>query len=105
VTNYDLKKLGIDEIAIRKGQGNYYAVLVNIDTGKIIGLVEKRTEEALTEYLKCWGEKVLSQIEEVSIDLWIGYKNVAEKLIPKAQIVGDRFPVMKQVILNPFLLG
>jgi transposase len=44
-----LKKLGIDEIAMIKGQGNYYAVLVNMDTGKIIGLVEKRTEEALTE--------------------------------------------------------
>jgi transposase len=93
----DLKKLGIDEIAMIKGQGNYYAVLVNIDTGKIIGLVEKRTEEALTEYLKRWGEEVLSQIEEVSIDLWIGYKNVAEKLMPQAQIVGDRFHVMKQV--------
>ncbi|NCQ93363.1 MAG: transposase [Microcystis aeruginosa LG13-13] len=42
-------------------------------------------------------EEVLSQIEEVSIDLWIGYKNVAEKLRPQAQIVGDRFQVMKQV--------
>jgi transposase len=93
----DLKKLGIDEIAMIKGQGNYYAVLVDIDTGKIIGLVEKRTEEALTEYLKRWGEEVLSQIEEVSIDLWIGYKNVAEKLMPQAQIVADRFHVMKQV--------
>lgn len=92
-----LKKLGIDEIAMIKGQGNYYAVLVNIDTGKIIGLVEKRTEEVLTEYLKHWGEEVLSQIEEVSIDLWIGYKNVAEKLMPQAQIVADRFHVMKQV--------
>jgi transposase len=51
----------------------------------------------LTEYLKHWGEEVLSQIEEVSIDLWIGYKNVAEKLMPQAQIVGDRFHVMKQV--------
>lgn len=92
-----LKKLGIDEIAMIKGKGNYYAVLVNIDTGKIIGLVEKRTEEALTEYLKQSVEEVLSQIEEVSIDLWIGYKNVAEKLRPQAQIVGDRFQVMKQV--------
>jgi len=93
----DLKKLGIDEIAMIKGQGNYYAVLVNIDTGKIIGLVENRTEEALTEYLKHWGQEVLSQIEEVSIDLWVGYKSVAKKLMPQAQIVGDRFHVMKQV--------
>ncbi|WP_287732833.1 transposase [Microcystis sp. M090S1] len=80
-----------------KVKRNYYAVLVNIDPGKIVGLVEKRIEEALTEYLKHWVEEVLSQIEEVSIDLWIGYKNVAEKLMPQAQIVGDRFHVMKQV--------
>ncbi len=32
-----------------------------VEVSKIIGLVEKRTEEALTEYLKHWGEEVLSQ--------------------------------------------
>ncbi|WP_346304838.1 transposase, partial [Microcystis sp. M38BS1] len=80
-----------------KGKRNYYAVLVNIDPGKIVGLVEKRIEEALTEYLKHLVEEVLSQIEEVSIDLWIGHKNVAEKLTPQAPIVAARFHAMKQV--------
>jgi transposase len=80
-----------------KGQGNYYAVLVDIDLGKMIGIVEKRTEEALIEYLKGWGEDVLGQIMEVSMDMWMGYKNVARKLMPQAQIVADRFHVMKQV--------
>ena len=93
----DLKRLGIDEIAMIKGQGNYYAVLVDIDLGKMIGIVEKRTEEALIEYLKGWGEDVLGQIMEVSMDMLIGYKNVARKLMPQAQIVADRFHVMKQV--------
>ena len=93
----DLKRLGIDEIAMIKGQGNYYAVLVDIDLGKMIGIVEKRTEEALIEYLKGWGEEVLGQIMEVSMDMWTGYKNVARKLMPQAQIVADRFHVMKQV--------
>jgi transposase len=40
---------------------------------------------------------VLSQIEEVSIDLWKPYKSVVEELIPNAQIVADRFHVMKQI--------
>ena len=93
----NLKRLGIDEIALIKGQGNYYAVFVDIDTGKLIGIAEKRTEKEVTEYLKSWGEEVLGQIEEVSIDLWVEYKNVAEKLMPQAQIVSDRFHVMKQV--------
>ena len=92
-----LKRLGRDEIAMIKGQGNYYAVLVDIDLGKMIGIVEKRTEEALIEYLKGWGEHVLDQIIEVSMDMWMGYKNVAKKLMPQAQIVANRSHVMKQV--------
>lgn len=92
-----LKRLGIDEIAIRKGQGNYYAVFVDIDTGNLIALLENRTEKDITEYLKTWGEEVLSQIEEVSIDLWKPYKKVASSLMPQASVVADRFHVVKQV--------
>jgi transposase len=43
------------------------------------------------------GSEALSQIEEVSIDLWKPYKKVAEELMPQASIVADRFHVMKQV--------
>lgn len=92
-----LKRLGIDEIAVVKGQGNYYAVFVDLDTGNLIGLLEKRTEKEITEYLKTWGEEVLSQIEEVSIDLWKPYKKVANSLMPQASVVADRFHVVKQV--------
>lgn len=93
----NLKQLGIDEIAVVKGQGNYYVVLVDLEKGKLIGLIEKRTEQEVTKYLEGWGEEVLSQIEEVSIDLWKPYKKSAEKLMPQAEIVADRFHLMKQV--------
>lgn len=43
------------------------------------------------------GYEILSQIEEVSIDLWVPYKRVVEKLMQNAQVVADRFHVMKQV--------
>jgi transposase len=36
-------------------------------------------------------------IEEVSIDLWKGYKNLVRKLMPNAQLVSDRFYVMPQI--------
>ena len=94
---FNLKKLGIDEIAVVKGQGNYYVVLVDLEQGEIVGLVEERTEESVTSYLKSWGKEVLSQIIEVSIDLWKPYQRVAEKLMPQAIVVADRFHVMKQV--------
>ena len=93
----NLKKLGIDEIAVVKGQRNYYVVLVDLEKKKVIGLVEKRTKKEITEYLEAWGEEVLSKIQEVSIDLWKTYKSIAEELMPQAEIVADRFHVMKQV--------
>ena len=93
----NLKKLGIDEIAVVKGQKNYYVVLVDLEKRKIVGLIEKRREKEIVEYLEAWGKGVLSQIKEVSIDLWKSYKNVVEKLMPQAEIVADRFHVMKQV--------
>ena len=44
-----------------------------------------------------WGEEVLGDIEEVSIDLWKGYKSLVTEIMPKAQVVADRFHVMVQI--------
>jgi len=92
-----LKRLGIDEIALVKGQKNYCVVLVDIDKKIIVGMLKNRTQVELKKYLEAWGEEVLEQIEEVSIDMWKPYKNVSEALMPQAEVVADRFHVMKQV--------
>ena len=92
-----LKKLGIDEIALIKGQGNYCAVLIDLSTSKLITIVAGRTQSEIELVLNSWGSEVLEQIEEVSIDLWRGYKNIVKKLMPNAQVVADRFHVMVQV--------
>ena len=41
------KYLGIDEIAVVKGQGKYYGVLVNLETHQPITLLPSRTQAAL----------------------------------------------------------
>lgn len=92
-----LKKLGIDEIALVKGQGNYLAVLVDLDSHKPIEIVHSRKIEDIREVIVSWGVDVLNQIEEVSIDLWSPYKKLVEELMPNANITADRFHVMKQI--------
>jgi transposase len=92
-----LKRLGIDEIALVKGQGNYLAVLVDLDTRKPIEIVKSRRIEEIREVLVSWGSHVLERIEEVSIDLWKPYKSLVEELMPNANITADRFHVMKQI--------
>lgn len=92
-----LKKLGIDEIALVKGQGNYCAVLVDLEQSKVIDILSERSQEKIMEVINYWGVEVLDEIEYVSIDLWKPYKSLVEKLMPNATVVADRFHVMKQI--------
>jgi transposase len=92
-----VKRLGIDEIALVKGQGNYLAVLVDLDTRKPIELVKSRRIEEIREVIVKWGSQVLEQIVEVSMDFWSPYKSLVQELMPNANITADRFHVMKQV--------
>lgn len=93
----DLKRLGIDEIALVKGQKNYCAVLVDLDKKQLITILPKRTCEEITKCLKGWGVEVLDKIEEVSIDMYKPYKSLAMEVLPLAEIVADRFHVMGQI--------
>jgi transposase len=93
----EIKRLGIDEIALIKGQGNYLGVLVDLDRRKPIDIVESRRQSEMSQALQSMGGEVLEQIEEVSIDLWKPYKSLVKELMPNADITIDRFHVMKQV--------
>ncbi|WP_414518196.1 ISL3 family transposase [Nostoc sp. PCC 9305] len=94
---HQIKKLGIDEITQLKGGKNYAAVLVDLEARRPIALLEKRNKTVIAEYLSSLGSEVLNQIEEVSIDLWIPYKSLIQEMLPNAQVVADRFHVMKQI--------
>lgn len=93
----ELKRLGIDEIALIKGKGNYCAVLIDLDKSKLIGILPVRTQAEISQVMRGWGTEVLESIEEVSIDLWKGYKNLVIELMPNVQVVADRFHVMAQI--------
>ncbi len=93
----NLKKLGLDEIALVKGQGNYCAVLVDLDKHKLIGMLPSRKQDDLRQYLETWGKEILEHIEAVSIDLWKAYHSLIKELMPQAEIIADRFHIMKAV--------
>jgi transposase len=47
--------------------------------------------------MRQWGEKVLSQIKEVSMDMAGNYKSLVKKLCPNADAIVDRFHVTKML--------
>jgi transposase len=93
VTN--LRILGIDEISLVKGQGKFIVVLVDIERGKLIGLVKERKQIEIEKIMKKWGQEVLEKIEEVCIDMTGNYKFLVYKICPNAVITVDRFHVTK----------
>jgi transposase len=46
----ELKRLGIDEIALIKGKGNYCAVLIDLDKSKLIGILQLGHKKKLVKY-------------------------------------------------------
>ena len=68
---------------------------VDLDPGRLIGLIPERKALAIEELLKSWGREILEKIEEVSMDLYKMYKTVFNKLCPQAVITADRFHVTK----------
>lgn len=47
--------------------------------------------------MRKWGEEVLEQIEEVSIDMTGNYKSLVGKICPNALVTVDRFHITKIV--------
>lgn len=76
----NLYRLGIDEIAMRKGPENFLVVLVDLDSHKLIGMAESRKQEDVKQVLEGWGTEVLRQIVEVSIDLSGNSRGLVNKI-------------------------
>lgn len=92
------KRLSIDEITMRKGRGDFKAVVSDIDSGKLIEIVNGRTQDILIEALIALPVEFRESIEEVAIDMWEGFEKVIQQVFPNARIVTDRFHVMQLLI-------
>ena len=90
-------RLGIDEIAERKGKNSYDLVFYDLDAGNPIEVLESRTKAQLMNYLEDLPDQIKAQIEEVCIDMWRPYADAIAEKLPDARLVTDRFHVMKIV--------
>lgn len=89
--------LGIDEIALRKGQNHYACVLIDLERACVIELLPNRTQDDVMAYLRQKGPAFCQAIEVFSCDMWDGFVNSAKALLPNATVVIDRFHVMRQL--------
>jgi len=92
-----VRRLGIDEIALKKGHGQYALVLSDLDHGRVLTVLPERTKEALEAYLATWSADQRAAITAVALDLWEPYHLAVQACLPNAQITADRFHVMQNL--------
>ncbi len=90
----NLKRLGFDEISVRKGQ-RYLTVVVDHQTGRLVWAHAGRDRKTVEKFLDLLGKEGCEQIELVSCDdaEWIT-RPVAERC-PNAVICLDPFHIVK----------
>ena len=90
-----VRRLGIDEIAHRKGKADYCCVLTDLDRNIQLDILPDRKKETLLAHFELLGNAFCQQIQAVSFDMWRPYLAVSQHCFPNARLVIDRFHVVK----------
>jgi len=87
--------LSIDEKSFKKGH-KYITVLSHPQSGCILEVEEDRTKDACKALLnKSLTVDQLQKVATISMDMWKAFMNTANEVLPNAEIVHDRFHLIK----------
>ena len=89
--------LGVDEISLRKGHKQYALELSDLERRCVIDVLPNRQKDTFETWLDNLSEAERKAIKVISMDMWKPYRSVVRAKLPHAQIVADRFHVMKQL--------
>jgi transposase len=92
-----VRRLGLDEIALHKGHGNYALVVTDLNTGCVLDELPDRTQATIRAYFATWTPEQRAAVREVALDLWAPYHAAVQAALPQARITADRFHVMQQL--------
>jgi transposase len=92
-----LRVLNIDEIALKKGHGNFVLVWSAPEEGYVLEVLADRERKTLEKWLDELAPEVKKAIQVVNLDMWEPYTLAVKAKLPRARIVVDRFHVMKNL--------
>lgn len=92
----EVRHVGLDEKSFGQGQ-SYVSVMTDLDGGRVLEVVEDRTEEATD---RLWNSLPAAQRQKVlgvAMDMWQPYLTSTRRQAPAAEIVHDKFHVSKHL--------
>jgi len=94
----EIKTLGLDEIALKKGHRDYVTLVTGrLCSGEILilGVLPGHEKAEVVEFLRLIPLRILQTVQTVCCDLWEAYTEAVREELPTARIVADRFHVAK----------
>lgn len=91
----NVKRIAIDEFAVKKGH-NYMTVVLDLETGIVIHVGDGKGVDSLTGF---WErvKKNKTKIEAVAIDMSPSYIAAVLENLPEAKLVFDHFHIVKMI--------
>ena len=86
-----IRRIGLDEFAFKKGHKDFITIIVDLDTQKIIDILEYRDKASLRIYFQRLGSSICNKVEDFCSDMWGPFQDLAKELFPNALIHIDRF--------------
>jgi transposase len=94
-----LAVLGIDELALKRGQRDY-AVMIStwLEDGQIVilGILPNREKATVEAFLNSIPEALKATVHSVCMDMYEAYRSAVKAALPHAQSVIDRFHVVQK---------
>src|SRR5512147_2343639 len=91
-----LETLGLDEIALTRGHGNYVAVISTRDNQgqvSVLAVLPDRLKATVKGFLEAIPAPLKATIQTACIDMYEGYANAVSEALPGVRVVVDRFHV------------
>jgi transposase len=96
-TRPPVRVIGLDEVSRRKGQV-YLTVVYDLERRVLLWVGDDRTEEAVRPFFtKEMGMRRCHTLRVVCMDMWAPYVNLVREHAPNAQILFDRFHIVKHL--------
>jgi transposase len=92
-----VRVLGVDEISLRKGHKQYALVLSDLERRVVIAVLPNRRKDTFEKWLDDLTQEEKRAIKVVSMDMWKPYRQAVRNKLAHAEIVADRFHMMKQL--------
>lgn len=91
-----VRQVGIDEKSFKRGQ-SYVSTLTDLRGGRVLEVVNGRKKTDADGLWDVFTKKQTQELEAVALDMWPAFINSALEQAPNADLVHDRFHIVKHL--------